>query len=186
MNTWSKEINLDDYAECKEFRIHYYTRRMNGGYNSHLFLVNWDSEEQLLKGWNQIDSFVAVNIQSQTELLIERSNFYIIHFVKKTVMKEIKREIEYNPFCAKKYVYDNFQEDLYVERNYVEEKIFHLAVSEVTEYENKKMRVKKIKLKNFRGYKGCVEFNLVDQDKKPASFVVIYAPNGVGKTSFER
>ena len=26
MNTWSKEINLDDYAECKEFRIHYYTR----------------------------------------------------------------------------------------------------------------------------------------------------------------
>lgn len=183
MNTWSKEINLDDYAECKEFRIHYYTRRMNGGYNSHLFLVNWDSEEQLLKGWNQIDSFVAVNIQSQTELLIERSNFYIIHFVKKTVMKEIKREIEYNPFCAKKYVYDNFQEDLYVERNYVEEKIFHLAVSEVTEYENKKMRVKKIKLKNFRGYKGCVEFNLVDQDKKPASFVVIYAPNGVGKTS---
>ena len=86
------------------------------------FLVNWDSEEQLLKGWNQIDSFVAVNIQSQTELLIERSNFYIIHFVKKTVMKEIKREIEYNPFCAKKYVYDNFQEDLYVERNYVEEK----------------------------------------------------------------
>ena len=156
---------------------------MNGGYNSHLFLVNWDSEEQLLKGWNRIDSFVAVNIQSQTELLIERSNFYIIHFVKKTVMKEIKREIEYNPFCAKKYVYDNFQEDLYVERNYVEEKIFHLAVSEVTEYENKKMRVKKIKLKNFRGYKGCVEFNLVDQDKKPASFVVIYAPNGVGKTS---
>ena len=126
MNTWSKEINLDDYAECKEFRIHYYTRRMNGGYNSHLFLVNWDSEEQLLKGWNQIDSFVAVNIQSQTELLIERSNFYIIHFVKKTVMKEIKREIEYNPFCAKKYVYDNFQEDLYVERNYVEEKIFIL------------------------------------------------------------
>ena len=54
MNTWSKEINLDDYAECKEFRIHYYTRRMNGGYNSHLFLVNWDSEEQLLKGWNAI------------------------------------------------------------------------------------------------------------------------------------
>ena len=85
MNTWSKEINLDDYAECKEFRIHYYTRRMNGGYNSHLFLVNWDSEEQLLKGWNQIDSFVAVNIQSQTELLIERSNFYIIHFVQKSM-----------------------------------------------------------------------------------------------------
>ena len=40
MNTWSKEINLDDYAECKEFRIHYYTRRMNGGYNSHLFWLN--------------------------------------------------------------------------------------------------------------------------------------------------
>ena len=98
-------------------------------------------------------------------------------------MKEIKREIEYNPFCAKKYVYDNFQEYLDVERNYLEEKILHLAVSEVTEYEKKKMRVKKIKLKNFRGYKGCVEFNLVDQDKKPASFVVIYAPNGVGKTS---
>lgn len=65
---------------------------------------------------------------------------------------------------CQKYVYDNFQEDLYVERNYVEEKIFHLAVSEVTEYENKNAG-KKIKLKNFRGYKGCVEFNLVDQDK---------------------
>ena len=65
-------------------------------------------------------------------------------------MKEIKREIEYNPFCAKKYVYDNFQEDLYVERNYVEEKIFHLAVSEVTEYENKKIAGKKNKIKEFQ------------------------------------
>ena len=66
MNTWSKEINLDDYAECKEFRIHYYTRRMNGGYNSHLFLVNWDSEEQLLKGWNQI---IVVQLSRQKSKL---------------------------------------------------------------------------------------------------------------------
>ena len=50
MNTWSKEINLDDYAECKEFRIHYYTRRMNGGYNSHLFLVNWGFRRAIIKG----------------------------------------------------------------------------------------------------------------------------------------
>ena len=38
MNTWSKEINLDDYAECKEFRIHYYTRRMNGGYGGFILI----------------------------------------------------------------------------------------------------------------------------------------------------
>ena len=48
---------------------------MNGGYNSHLFLVNWDSEEQLLKGWNQIDSFVAVNIQSKQNCLLKEATF---------------------------------------------------------------------------------------------------------------
>ena len=41
----------------------------------HIYFSKLGFRRAIIKGWNQIDSFVAVNIQSQTELLIERSNF---------------------------------------------------------------------------------------------------------------
>lgn len=48
---------------------------------------------------------------------------------------------------------------------------------------NAKLYVQKIKLKNFRGYEGNIEIDLSDKNNTPASFTVVYAPNGVGKTS---
>ena len=52
------------------------------------------------------------------------------------------------------------------------------------EYEEDKLYVKKIRLKNFRGYEGCVEVDLIDRNNSPALFNVIYAPNGVRKTTY--
>ena len=105
MHTWCKEIDLKQYNPRNDIEIHYFKRRMNR-YDAHIIIVFWKKEEDLAESWEYIDSFIALNIQSKIELLIERSNFYICHFVSTVVQKKIKREIEQDPFCAKKYIYD--------------------------------------------------------------------------------
>lgn len=49
---------------------------------------------------------------------------------------------------------------------------------------NEMKRVKFVELNNFRTYKGNMKFDLITQSGEIADFAVIYAPNGVGKTSF--
>lgn len=100
MHTWCKEIDLKQYNPRNDIEIHYFKRRMNR-YDAHIIIVFWKKEEDLAESWEYIDSFIALNIQSKIELLIERSNFYICHFVSTVVQKKIKREIEQDPFCAK-------------------------------------------------------------------------------------
>lgn len=182
MNAWSNELNLEDYADENSLPIHYYTRQMRG-YKVHLFIVFWENQEQLLKFWEEVDSYVALNIQSQIELMIERSNFYVCHFVEAKVSIEIKREIEQNPFCAKKYVFDNACFNLQMACEYIEKKIFCLNLPSRTDSSSENRYIQKIQLKNFRGYKGCIEFSLLDRNNSPAMFTLVYAPNGVGKTS---
>lgn len=181
MHTWCKEIDLKQYNPRNDIEIHYFKRRMNR-YDAHIIIVFWKKEEDLAESWEYIDSFIALNIQSKIELLIERSNFYICHFVSTVVQKKIKREIEQDPFCAKKYIYDGIQVGLQEACDYIEKRIFYLELTK-EEYEEDKLYVKKIRLKNFRGYEGCVEVDLSDRNNSPALFNVIYAPNGVGKTS---
>ncbi|WP_270545902.1 AAA family ATPase, partial [Clostridium butyricum] len=45
------------------------------------------------------------------------------------------------------------------------------------------MKIKSIRIKNFRVYSSKQTFNFYNKDKA-ADFVAIYAPNGFGKTSF--
>ena len=181
MHTWGSEIDLKQYNPKDNMELHYFKRKMSG-YEAHIIIVFWKSEEDLIKFWRYVDSFVALNIQSKIELLIERSNFYICHFVTTTVDKKIKREIEQDPFCAKKYIYDNRQVELQEACEYIEKRIFSLEISQGNG-NNAKLYVQKIKLKNFRGYEGNIEIDLSDKNNTPASFTVVYAPNGVGKTS---
>lgn len=181
MHTWCKEIDLKQYDYKNNIELHYFKRKMSG-YEAHIVIVFWKSEEELIESWRYVDSFIALNIQSKIELLIERSNFYICHFVATTVDKKIKREIEQDPFCAKKYIYDNRQVELQEACDYIEKRIFSLELSQESG-NNAGLHIRKIKLKNFRGYEGNIEIDLSDKNNTPASFAVVYAPNGIGKTS---
>lgn len=164
----------------KKTELHYYTREMCG-YNSHVFIVVWDSEVILDELWKKTDFVVALKYQSNNEVEIERSNYYICHVLNSTVSKELKRTIEQDTFCAKKYVIENNSSSIEQVCSEIEGKIFEIDLPVINNVEKAKLR--KIEIKNFRGYNGEFEFNLLDKNEKPASFVVIYAPNGIGKTS---
>lgn len=160
--------------------IHYYTREMSG-YSAHIFIVFWSCEKELRNNWKSIDTSIAFNVQSTIEREIERSNFYICHILTTEITTILRREIEQDPFCAKKYIFvcDSF--DLKYICSQIEKRIFNISLPKFAE-ENR-YHVKKIGLSNFRGYKGEVEIDLCNQAGNPASFIVVYAPNGIGKTS---
>lgn len=47
------------------------------------------------------------------------------------------------------------------------------------------MKIKKVEIENFRGYEGKQEFNFINEkNNEIADLIVIFAPNGFGKTSF--
>ena len=99
----------------------------------------------------------------------------------------MKREIEYDPFCAKKYVLDNCYRNLPIDDRYIceylEKKLFSITSLKEKLNGNEAIHIKKVCLQNFRGFKGKAELNLHDSKGNAASFVLIYAPNGCGKTS---
>ena len=78
MHTWCKEIDLKQYNPRNDIEIHYFKRRMNR-YDAHIIIVFWKKEEDLAESWEYIDSFIALNIQSKIELLIERIKFAILY-----------------------------------------------------------------------------------------------------------
>ena len=61
-----------------------------------------------------------------------------------------------------------------------ENKIFSLHVPVLG---NGSPKLRKLELQNFRGYAGNITVNFVDCRKRAASFIAVYAKNGVGKTS---
>lgn len=184
MGKWEK---LDDIKslEIGNTAIRHYTRFMQG-YESHIFWVFLKDEKELKEKWKLVSSIIALEIQTKVTLSIERSNFYICYIVEKNVEIQTKREIEYDPFCAKKYVIDS-KIDLFEEkssvRRYLENKLFAIASIEERLDFDKTVHIKKICLQNFRGFKGKAELDLQATNGKAASFVLIYAPNGCGKTS---
>lgn len=182
MDNWKKKP-----AEWRETGdLNYFLRDMNRNnvckkvYNAHIFIYNMENEEQLISQWKDINSRVAVYIQSKVESLIERSNFYICFFVKQEISSEIQNEIEDDTFCAKKYIFCDKNMKLEDKCFEIEKKVFSIKVDS----NNKNItKLKEIQLQNFRAYKSRNQIMLCDTDSKPASFVAIYAKNGVGKTS---
>lgn len=166
--------------------LNYFLRAMDRNnvckkiYHAHIFIYNVENEEQLISEWRDINSRVAVYIQSKVESLIERSNFYICFFAKHEISSKIQNEIEDDTFCAKKYIFCDNKMKLEDKCFEIEKKIFSIKV----ESNNKNItKLKEIQLQNFRAYKSRNQIMLCNTDNKPASFVAIYAKNGVGKTS---
>lgn len=162
-----------------------YFKRNMGEYNAHIFTCKFDSLAELESCWERIVSYIAVYYQSKVKIEIEKANFYIGFFADFPVSIELKNRIEQDSFCAKKYIFDNFKYDN-DPLDAMEIHIFSLKLQQMpSNHDNTKIsKISKICLQNFRGYAGKATFDLKDEMGAPASFVLIYAHNGIGKTSF--
>ena len=149
-------------------------------YDANVFICIFNDKKQLLSNWEKINYFIAFHVQKEVEKTIEKSNFYICLFVKESIESEDKSKIQGNSFCAKKYV---FEEMLMDEKEYlkrVEDRIFSLEIdTNVSDI----FKINRIELQNFRRYEGNLKVDLTGKNKKAASFTLLYAKNGYGKTS---
>lgn len=183
---WEEQKLMENPEYIGFQELHYYRRQMKRGkacqndYAAHIILCFFQTERELRNGWKKLNNYVAVNFQRKVESLIEKSNFYICCFVKGSVKVGLRHEIEEDAFCAKKYLFETESWDVEEACSEIEERIFNLSV-EKRSLSGAKMKA--IQLKNFRAYEGEVTISFQYKEKQPASFVVIYAPNGVGKTS---
>lgn len=176
---WELQTTLEDKWGCK---CSYYTRKMYADtpYHSHIFICVFPELEKLYQNWKEINYYVAVKYQSKVESIIEKSNFYICMFTSEKLELEKKNQIEEDSFSAKKYVFEqkyNTDEEYQQE---VERKIFKIDIQVPIDTVPK---LESLTLKNFRKYEGekVIKFN--DRNGRSASFVLIYAKNGMGKTS---
>lgn len=182
-NYW-KKIEIEDIE--MNTSLFYFQRNMNRGqaciknYKSHVFICKFNDLKELKENWMSINRYIAVDIQSKIEDTVEASNFYMCCFVSEKVDITTRTSIENNTFCAKKYIFEYNQFDLKELCKKVESKIFMLNIQ--TNSTNAR-KMKEIELKNFRVYEGTVRIDLSNDGNSPASLVVIYAKNGVGKTS---
>lgn len=166
--------------------IHYLTRKMQVSsaciqeYNAHIFICPFSIGKKLEAEWEKIMHYIAVEYQSGTECMIEKSNFYICFFVLGSVENRVKNIIEADSFSAKKYVFEKADISVAEYCSEVEKRIFKI---ELEKQENEASKLTLLELQNFRAYEGRVSIPFRDKTGKPASFVAIYAKNGVGKTS---
>ena len=175
--------------------MYYFKRKMNSKesyenktYVSHIFVMIEDTQIQLDSEWEYIIQYIAVHYQSKIDSLIERSNFYVCFFINEDIKVQLKEKIEGDTFCAKKYVFSNAGHDISVDQmmHIIEKRIF--AISEDNIFLNKANKkkpvyVEQISLENFRCYAGKKQFSFLTSANNAASLVVIYAKNGMGKTS---
>lgn len=179
------EIKMEKYKICFEnenvIEVSYYKKNM-GSYNAHVFFCDFQNEQDLKNYWKTIANEIAIEYQSQNSSEIERANFYIGYFSQVPVSIELQNTIEQDPYCARKYVFDRYEQWLN-QRETIDNHIFELNLKDMPVKSNRN-KLYQIDLQNFRGYAGKNIFDLTDSEGNPASFVLIYAPNGVGKTSF--
>lgn len=182
MNNWiSQDIDWDqdDSINCFKRKMPVVNIRKKE-YEAYIYICNFETEKELEKNWDDINSKVAVYDQSKIELLIERSNFYVCFFVKENVSVKLQNTIEGDTFSAKKYVYSDSGMSLKEKCEFLERKIFSINIDSDLKIKDK---VKRIELQNFRAYEKRNQIDFCIDDDSPASFVAIYAPNGIGKTS---
>lgn len=186
MDLWEKQ-NIDFFDKdryCQQ--MYYYKRKMGNGpssiqmYYVNIFICVFSSAKQLIDNWEKIHYNIAFHVQSKDESMIEKSNYYICMFVKESIDTETKSLIQSDSFCAKKYIFEGNiteEKDLI---EIVEQRIFRLSVSDNNQ---DRLKMTQIELKNFRRYQGDFKINLCGQDGTAAAFTLIYAKNGLGKTS---
>ena len=169
----------------------YYKKKMitntKNYYYSHVFYTKPLSNDKLREEWKTITSIVAVRYQSKTKELIERSNYYICFFTDGKIEDKLIEEIEGDEFSARKYI---LSEENYDERQVIKsinDKLFGFVNEAENNLINNPIHMSSITLKNFRAYKDVYKlrftYDYSVQDMEAASFVLVYAKNGVGKTS---
>lgn len=150
-------------------------------YCAYLFLAIVSNETGLERIWRQLNDHIAAEVQSQMESLLERSNFYLCLFVSEEVSEECIQRIESDTYCAKKYVFPNFS-GIYPETvHMVESRIFSLP--SFHDHNAQSSGITSLTVNNFRVFQNHNFDFTACADNDPAGLVVIYAPNGVGKTS---
>lgn len=183
------EINEDEVKEgIGEYPFYHYMRKMNQTkvcikeYMSHIFICFFKNEQELMQSWKEVNVYVAIRMQSQIKDLIEKSSFYICFFIKEKVSINLQEKIKGDTFCAKKYIFIHENQEIQECCKEIEHRIFSILIPQKIDM-SEKDKVKSITLQNFRAFenKNVVEF--LDKNNQAASFVAIYAPNGVGKTS---
>lgn len=150
---------------------------------AHVFFCNIGSCEELDKSWKRIVDHIAVLIQGEVPDLLERSNFYIWFFVKGKVEKKLVKEIEDDTYSSRKFVVQRKSEteiDIDEMLQIAQNKLFsfNFAVPE-----SDTPMVTRVEFSNFRVYKGERIFDFY-KNGIPARLIVLFAPNGMGKTSF--
>ena len=187
---------MGDSNDCEVIQIeipglHYFRKKMNtrtdNNYYSHVFFTDPLSEERLRREWMDITSYIAVRFQSEEEALIERSNYYLFFYTIEKVNHTLRDEIEGDDFCARKYVMEerySGQDGAVCDIN---EKLFVFSSGASIDVVDQDVHVNQLAICNFRGYEGKRNFRFMSEingrNEETASFVLIYAKNGVGKTS---
>lgn len=183
-NNWISQKLLPELEEKSQGKIEsYYYRRLNtvNENYAHLFLCEITDETDLKKNWKRIVDLIAVHVQSEVKNLLQRSNFYVWFFVKGEVSRSFQKSIEDNTFSSKKYVVEEPESRSEQDRiDLIERKLF--AYTYLQEPFRQKM-IKQVIVQNFRIYKGKRVFDF-SAGGVPARLVVLFAPNGMGKTSF--
>lgn len=193
---WGEEIvnstgisKVDD-IELKNVDVYYYKKKMETKtgdcYFSYVFFTKPMSADDLQENWNSITSVVAVDFQSKSEKLIERFNFYICFFVDEKIDNKLLNRIEGDEFCARKYVYyaERDENGCFLDQekivNVINRKLFDFRETTKSPYNN--LYMNRMTLQNFRVYGDKFTIDFMYKHKEPATFVLIYAKNGGGKT----
>ena len=179
LENWELKDNLENKWGCK---CNYYIRKMHADhpYHSHIFICVFSELENLYKNWKEINYYVAVKYQAKVESVIEKSNFYICMFASEKLELEKRAQIEEDSFSAKKYVFEQKRNTDEEYKQDVERKIFKIDIQAPLDTVPK---LESLTLKNFRKYEGKKIISFNDRSGQPANFVLIYAKNGMGKTS---
>ena len=177
-----RELDETLKAVCENCGLSYYQYPLNtkNQHYAHVFLCQMLGEMELKLNWEKVVNNVATSMQVM-ESLLERSNFYIFFFVVGTENRELQSRIEEDRYSSKKTVV--FSKNKYSteeQLRQVEQRLFNFS-TKIEKYHADML--KNLRIKHFRTFLGEHEFNFV-KNNNVARLVVLYAPNGYGKTSF--
>lgn len=183
-DNWKKEPIREELKEILGDRIEGYYKwklKTNGAECAHVFFSTMESQKDLKADWKKVVDSIAVYVQSEIPGILERSNFYVWFFVTEKVETDLVKEIEDNTYSSRKFVVSAANVMTVEEKlDMVRKKLFSFNF---VIPESDCPVVTGVELMNFRIYRGKREFSFI-RDGRPARLVVLFAPNGMGKTSF--
>ena len=183
-DNWTKrEISSEITAKSNGKIKGYYYRHLNTLHENyaHIFVCEMKDEKDLIENWGNIVDLIAVYIQSEVENLLQRSNFYVWFFCGGEIRPAVQKMIEDDTFSSKKYVVEEDGLKSEQERiEVVEKRLFSYGYAK---QDVSGRMIQKVVMKNFRTFRGERVFDF-SSGKEPARLIVLFAPNGMGKTSF--